>query len=186
MAGVRVATVMAISLVSVAGYIGYGGLGQLFTDGFLASGPLVKGALKKGQVDVANLFSTDVDIVGNNWVVLDDPRQLIPAQHIVPVIRSAKADAKVRKALARLGAALTTTELTKLDDLVDNQKKNPTGSPRRGHPPTASPPDPFPPCRLRRASPTRGASHRRRPRACRACGGLVSPPQARTPARTQL
>ncbi|MDX6312663.1 MAG: osmoprotectant transport system permease protein [Streptomyces sp.] len=34
MAGVRVATVMAISLVSVASYIGYGGLGQLFTDGF--------------------------------------------------------------------------------------------------------------------------------------------------------
>ncbi|MDX6312661.1 MAG: osmoprotectant transport system substrate-binding protein [Streptomyces sp.] len=90
-----------------------------------ASGPLVKGALKKGQVDVANLFSTDVDIVGNDWVVLDDPRQLIPAQHIVPVIRSAKADAKVRKALARLGAALTTAELTKLDDLVDNQKKDP-------------------------------------------------------------
>ncbi|NGN67662.1 ABC transporter permease [Streptomyces sp. A7024] len=34
MAGVRVATVMSISLVSVASYIGYGGLGQLFTDGF--------------------------------------------------------------------------------------------------------------------------------------------------------
>ena len=34
MAGVRIATVMAISLVSVASYIGYGGLGQLFTDGF--------------------------------------------------------------------------------------------------------------------------------------------------------
>lgn len=34
MAGVRIATVMAISLVSVATYIGDGGLGQLFTDGF--------------------------------------------------------------------------------------------------------------------------------------------------------
>lgn len=37
MAGVRIATVTAISLVSVAGYIGYGGLGQLFTDGFQRS-----------------------------------------------------------------------------------------------------------------------------------------------------
>ncbi|MFH8615245.1 ABC transporter permease [Streptomyces sp. NPDC017979] len=33
-AGVRIATVMSISLVSVATYIGDGGLGQLFTDGF--------------------------------------------------------------------------------------------------------------------------------------------------------
>ncbi|WP_413809072.1 ABC transporter permease [Streptomyces sp. OE57] len=39
MAGVRVATVMAISLVSVASYIGYGGLGQLFTDGFQRNYP---------------------------------------------------------------------------------------------------------------------------------------------------
>ena len=34
MAGVRIATVRSISLVSVATYIGDGGLGQLFTDGF--------------------------------------------------------------------------------------------------------------------------------------------------------
>ncbi|MEU1168285.1 ABC transporter permease, partial [Streptomyces sp. NPDC005921] len=33
-AGIRIATVMSISLVSVATYIGDGGLGQLFTDGF--------------------------------------------------------------------------------------------------------------------------------------------------------
>ncbi|MFF3747105.1 ABC transporter permease [Streptomyces kronopolitis] len=39
MAGVRVATVMSISLVSVASYIGYGGLGQLFTDGFQRNFP---------------------------------------------------------------------------------------------------------------------------------------------------
>ncbi|WP_435604434.1 ABC transporter permease [Streptomyces sp. bgisy130] len=39
MAGVRVATVMSISLVSVASYIGYGGLGQLFTDGFQRNYP---------------------------------------------------------------------------------------------------------------------------------------------------
>ncbi|MEV0094730.1 ABC transporter permease [Streptomyces sp. NPDC050738] len=39
MAGVRVATVMSISLVSVASYIGQGGLGQLFTDGFQRNFP---------------------------------------------------------------------------------------------------------------------------------------------------
>ncbi|GHJ27738.1 glycine/betaine ABC transporter substrate-binding protein [Streptomyces hygroscopicus subsp. sporocinereus] len=90
-----------------------------------ASGPLVKGALKKGDVDVANLFSTDPDIEANNWVVLADPKALIPAQHIVPVVRAAKADAKVRKALARLGGALTTRELARLNKLVSNDKKDP-------------------------------------------------------------
>lgn len=39
MAGVRIATVMSISLVSVATYIGDGGLGQLFTDGFQRNYP---------------------------------------------------------------------------------------------------------------------------------------------------
>jgi osmoprotectant transport system permease protein len=39
MAGVRIATVMSISLVSVAAYIGDGGLGQLFTDGFQRNFP---------------------------------------------------------------------------------------------------------------------------------------------------
>lgn len=34
MAGIRVATVMTISLVSVAGFIGHGALGRLFIDGF--------------------------------------------------------------------------------------------------------------------------------------------------------
>ncbi|MET7936603.1 ABC transporter substrate-binding protein [Streptomyces sp. NPDC005322] len=90
-----------------------------------ASGPLVKGALKKGDVDVANLFSTDPDIESNGWVILTDPKALIPAQHIVPVIRGAKADATVRKALARLGGALTTHELAKLNKLVSVDKKDP-------------------------------------------------------------
>ncbi|NGN67660.1 ABC transporter substrate-binding protein [Streptomyces sp. A7024] len=90
-----------------------------------SSGPLVKGALKKGDVDVANLFSTDVDLAANGWVALADPKNLIPGQHVVPLIATRKADDKVRKALARLGAVLTTDELTKLDRQVDKDKKDP-------------------------------------------------------------
>ncbi|WP_328377290.1 ABC transporter substrate-binding protein [Streptomyces sp. NBC_00440] len=90
-----------------------------------SSGPLVKGALKKGDVDVANVFTTDVDVAANHWVVLEDPKHLVPAQHIVPLIAARKADGKVRKALALLGNALTTDELTKLNSLVDKDKKDP-------------------------------------------------------------
>ncbi|MEV6169531.1 ABC transporter substrate-binding protein [Streptomyces sp. NPDC051954] len=90
-----------------------------------SSGPLVKGALKKGDVDVANLFTTDTDIVANDWVVLTDPRNLIPGQHVVPLIADRKADSTVRKALAELGNVLTTAQLTELNRQVDKDKKDP-------------------------------------------------------------
>ena len=90
-----------------------------------SSGPLVKGALKKGDIDIANVFTTDVDTAENGWVQLADPKHLIPAQHIVPLIASRKADSKVRKALARLGNALTTSQLTELNRLVDKDKQDP-------------------------------------------------------------
>ncbi|MEV5386310.1 ABC transporter substrate-binding protein [Streptomyces sp. NPDC052721] len=90
-----------------------------------SDGPLVKGALKKGDVDVANLFTTDTDIKANDWVVLTDPKQLVPSQHIVPLIADRKADDTVRKALARLGNLLTTAQLTELNRQVDKDKKDP-------------------------------------------------------------
>ncbi len=90
-----------------------------------SSGPLVKGALKKGDVDVANLFTTDTDIQANDWVVLSDPKNLIPGQHVVPLIADRKADSTVRRALARLGNTLTTAQLTELNRQVDKDKKDP-------------------------------------------------------------
>ncbi|GAA2983960.1 MULTISPECIES: ABC transporter substrate-binding protein [Streptomyces] len=90
-----------------------------------SSGPLVKGALKKGDVDVANLFTTDTDIIAEGWVVLTDPKNLIPGQHVVPLIADRKADSTVRKALARLGSLLTTKDLTELNRLVDKDRKDP-------------------------------------------------------------
>lgn len=90
-----------------------------------SSGPLVKGALKKGDVDVANLFTTDTDIRANDWVVLTDPKNLVPGQHIVPLVADRKADSTVRRALARLGNVLTTAQLTELNRQVDKDKKDP-------------------------------------------------------------
>ncbi|MFB7503845.1 ABC transporter substrate-binding protein [Streptomyces broussonetiae] len=90
-----------------------------------SDGPLVKGALKKGDVDVANLFTTDTDIQANDWVVLSDPEHLIPSQHIVPLVADRKADDTVRRALAQLGNLLTTAQLTELNRLVDKDKKDP-------------------------------------------------------------
>ncbi|MFJ4921331.1 ABC transporter substrate-binding protein [Streptomyces sp. NPDC088725] len=90
-----------------------------------SSGPLVKGALKKGDVDIANLFTTDTDIVSEDWVILSDPKNLVPGQRVVPLIADRKADSTVRKALARLGNALSTKDLTELNRQVDKDKKDP-------------------------------------------------------------
>lgn len=76
-------------------------------------------------MDVANLFTTDTDILAEGWVVLTDPKNLIPGQHVVPLIADRKADSNVRKALARLGNALTTEDLTELNRQVDKDKKDP-------------------------------------------------------------
>lgn len=90
-----------------------------------SDGPLVKGALKKGDIDIANLFTTDTDIASEGWVPLSDPKHLIPAQRVVPLIADRKADSTVRKALARLGNTLTTKDLTALNSKVDKDKKDP-------------------------------------------------------------
>lgn len=69
-------------------------------------GPITKEALRKGDVDVALLFSTDPGIGANGWVVLEDDRQLQQAENVLPVIRSDRLDDGVRELLDELSAAL--------------------------------------------------------------------------------
>jgi osmoprotectant transport system substrate-binding protein len=90
-----------------------------------SSGHLVKGALKKGDVDVANLFTTDTDIQANDWVVLTAPREPHPRPARRPAHRRPQGRSTVRKALARLGNVLTTAQLTELNRQVDKDKKDP-------------------------------------------------------------
>ncbi|GAB2980094.1 ABC transporter substrate-binding protein [Saccharothrix stipae] len=90
-----------------------------------AGGPLTRGALEGGDIQVANLFSTDVTIGNKGWVVLEDPKTLVPAQHVVPLINESKASDTVTAALAALNEKLTTEELTELDAKVDNDKEDP-------------------------------------------------------------
>jgi osmoprotectant transport system substrate-binding protein len=112
-------------------YVGLIGLKEVYGVEFKefksldAGGPLTKGALEGGDIQVANLFSTDVTIANKGWVVLEDSKKLVPAQHIVPLINESKASADVTAALAQLNEKLTTDELSKLDAKVDNDKEDP-------------------------------------------------------------
>ena len=76
-------------------------------------GPLSINALKGGQVDVTDIFTTDPSIAANNWVVLEDPKNNFRAQQILPLVRSSLAG-ETADALNAVSAKLTTENLTEL------------------------------------------------------------------------
>ncbi|MEZ0492329.1 glycine betaine ABC transporter substrate-binding protein [Kineococcus sp. TBRC 1896] len=77
-----------------------------------AGGPLTVNALADGSIQVANLFTTDSAIETNDFVTLEDPKNLFLAQNILPLIRSSKNDETITDALNAFSAELTTENLT--------------------------------------------------------------------------
>ncbi|WP_332602968.1 ABC transporter substrate-binding protein [Arthrobacter sp. S2(2024)] len=80
-----------------------------------AGGPLTLNALLSGQVQVADLFSTDPAIAANNLVALEDNKNLFLSENIVPVINQKKASDTVKGVLDRVSAALTTDDLIQMN-----------------------------------------------------------------------
>ena len=72
-----------------------------------AGGPLSVQALKNGQVDAANIFTTDPSIPANSFVVLEDPKSLFAAQNVVPLATKAKVNPTVEGALNAVSANST-------------------------------------------------------------------------------
>jgi osmoprotectant transport system substrate-binding protein len=90
-----------------------------------AGGPLTISALKKGDIDVGRVFTTQGVIAAEGWVVLEETKPLQPAQNIVPIGRKDAMTDQVKNALNALSARITTEELTKLNAQVDVDKKDP-------------------------------------------------------------
>jgi osmoprotectant transport system substrate-binding protein len=80
-----------------------------------AGGPITVKALSDGQVQAADLFTTDPSIEANNFVVLEDPKSNFAAQNVVPLINSAKATDQVKQILNAVQAKLTTEGLLELN-----------------------------------------------------------------------
>lgn len=89
------------------------------------AGPLSVAALKNNEVQVVELFSSDGNVVNNNFVALTDDKHLEGADYIVPVIRTSLASSGVKAALAKLDAKLTTNAISKLNLQVTADKKQP-------------------------------------------------------------
>ncbi len=89
------------------------------------AGPLSVAALKNNEVQVVELFSSDGNVVNNNFVALTDNKHLEGADYIVPVVRTSVATSAVKDALAKLDAKLTTNAISKLNVEVTADKKQP-------------------------------------------------------------
>lgn len=90
-----------------------------------AGGPLTVAALAGGDIDVARMFTTQGIIDAKGWVVLEDDKNLVLPQNIVPVIRKDALNDTVRAALDAIAAKLTTATLQKLNRKVSVDKKSP-------------------------------------------------------------
>jgi len=78
-------------------------------------GPLTVAALANGQIQVGDLFSTDPAIAANDFVALQDDKNLFPAQNIVPIMATAKMSETTTKVLDAVSAALTTEALIQMN-----------------------------------------------------------------------
>ena len=80
-----------------------------------AGGPLTLTAVTSGQIDVANLFSSDPQVEENDLVVLEDDEALFAAENITPIISEDADSDEVAAALDEVSAALTTEDLMELN-----------------------------------------------------------------------
>jgi osmoprotectant transport system substrate-binding protein len=88
-------------------------------------GPLTVTALKNGQVDAADLFTTDPAITANKFVVLTDPKSDFGAQNVLPLITKSKATSGVKEVLNLISSKLTTQVLIDLRTKVEVNKEDP-------------------------------------------------------------
>lgn len=74
-------------------------------------GPVTVNALRDGQIDAANIFTTNPALASEDFVVLEDPEHNFAAQNVVPLLRKDKDTPGLRTTLDAISAQLTTDGL---------------------------------------------------------------------------
>lgn len=85
-------------------------------------GPLTVKALTDGKTDFADIYSASPSIVANNLVVLEDPKNLILPQNVVPLV-SSKVNSTASAAIDKVNAALSADDLRTLNSQSVNEQK---------------------------------------------------------------
>ncbi|WP_106849870.1 ABC transporter substrate-binding protein [Blastococcus sp. Marseille-P5729] len=88
----------------------------------LQTGPLTEQKLNSGEIQVAVVFTTQPEIVTNDWVVLEDPKNLFIAQNVVPLVRSDALSDEQKDALNEVSQTLTTDDLKEMMTAVTVDK----------------------------------------------------------------
>ncbi len=83
------------------------------------AGPVTVAALAGGEVQVAELHSSDGTIVEHHFVALTDDKHLLSADYVIPVIRRSVDTKAVAAALDGVSNKLTTGQLSQLNVEVD-------------------------------------------------------------------
>ncbi len=90
-----------------------------------AGGPLTKQAIKRGQVQVGLVFSSDGGIDALGLQVLEDDKGLQTVDNVVPVVRTEVLSDDLRNALNKVSETLTTEDLIRLNKRVDIERADP-------------------------------------------------------------
>lgn len=92
------------------------------------AGPITVEALKSGEIDGGNLFTTQSVVAANDFVLLEDDQQMQLPQNIVPVARQEIVDAYGQEfvdLIDSITAMLTTEGLTDLNARVEIDQEDP-------------------------------------------------------------
>jgi osmoprotectant transport system substrate-binding protein len=88
----------------------------------LDSQTAIADALEAEEIDVGVLFSTSGELTRGEFVVLEDDREMLAADNVVPVVTDELVDAygdELADVVNEVSAALTTEELTELNKRAD-------------------------------------------------------------------
>ncbi|MDE1947484.1 MAG: ABC transporter substrate-binding protein [Burkholderiales bacterium] len=90
---------------------------------FDSANSLTVTALKNGQVQAANLYTTDPQVAANGFVALQDPKHLFGAQNVIPLIRRDHLTDAIASILDAVSAKLDTATLAALvkNVVIDKQ-----------------------------------------------------------------
>lgn len=85
-----------------------------------AGGPLSLTALQNGQVEVANIFTTNPVLAEGTIIALEDDLSLFAVENVTPVGSAAALSPAAIEVLERISAALTTEHLIELNQRSDD------------------------------------------------------------------
>jgi osmoprotectant transport system substrate-binding protein len=90
-----------------------------------AGGPLTEAALKNGNIQAGDIFTTDTTIAKEKFVVLQDPKNLFGFENVIPLVYKSGLSQAGVDALNTLSAKLDTTSLLDMDAQVQTDSKDP-------------------------------------------------------------